>query len=211
MYICRIFRLVLVAISFYIALKAARLLLYGQDTLWNWCLQDSPAGTGLASSGSVIFDVVSLIALTPFFEELIFRYFGFKLIKYFLPKISSSYLIFLTSVAFAFSHNQYWSDGVNWSALVGIFLMGLVLGGIFVTRGKLFDSVIVHSTANLIVLISTEGSLFGNHCAELNGWAGGLTLSFVLVFAIFVTSILILGLRERPERVLQSESGQHRV
>lgn len=195
MSISTFFRIILIAISADVAHKVTRLLVYNQNYIWNWCLMDKSI---FDFSDSIISDAIFLVVIGPFVEELIFRYFGFKLVRHFYPKISTLYLILVTSFAFTLSHNQYWSVDINWSVLTGIFLYGLLYGWIFAIRGKLLDSFALHSASNLIVMLSTNNRIFpDNYCIQLNGWVGGVELSLILVAAAFATLALLLGLHKR--------------
>lgn len=122
MSISTFFRIILIAISADVAHKVTRLLVYNQNYIWNWCLMDKSI---FDFSDSIISDAIFLVVVGPFVEELIFRYFGFKLVRHFYPKISTLYLILVTSFVFTLSHNQYWSVDINWSVLTGIFLISV--------------------------------------------------------------------------------------
>ncbi|MBP9149877.1 MAG: CPBP family intramembrane metalloprotease [Rhodoferax sp.] len=194
-------RLVIIAISADVALRIVRLIIYSKNSIFNWCLLEN---TVFDFGASIISDAIFLVIIGPLVEELIFRYFGFKIIRYMLPKITISNLIFITSFAFTLSHNQYWSDEINWSALTGIFLYGLLYGRIYAARGKLLDSFVLHSVANLIVMLSTNDLIFqGNYCVQLNGWVGWVGLSLVLVLATYATLALVHGLRDLAKQEIQ--------
>lgn len=110
--------------------------------------------------------IISSVIVGPLIEEVLFRYILLGNLKRFNNKIVS---IILGSIIFSLMHNGI----IN---IVYTFLLGLILGVIYLKKGKIMDSIIIHSFANLMSLYVTG---FNNYI---------LLLSFILL----VESVYIL-------------------
>lgn len=106
--------------------------------------------------------IISSVIVGPFIEEILFRYILLGNLKKFNSKIIS---IILGSLIFSLMHNGI----IN---IVYTFLLGLILGVIYLKKGKITDSIIVHSAANFVSIFLTE---FNNYI---------LLLSFILLVEV---------------------------
>ena len=106
--------------------------------------------------------IISSVIVGPFIEEILFRYILLGNLKKFNSKIIS---IILGSLIFSLMHNGI----IN---IVYTFLLGLILGVIYLKKGKITDSIIVHSAANFISIFLTG---FNNYI---------LLLSFILLVEV---------------------------
>ena len=95
-------------------------------------------------------------------EEILFRYILLGNLKKFNSKIIS---IILGSLTFSLMHNGI----IN---ILYTFLLGLILGVIYLKKGKITDSIIVHSAANFVSIFLTG---FNNYI---------LLLSFILLVEV---------------------------
>lgn len=106
--------------------------------------------------------IISSVIVGPFIEEILFRYILLGNLKKFNSKIIS---IILGSLIFSLMHNGI----IN---IVYTFLLGLILGVIYLKKGKITDSIIVHSAANFVSIFLTG---FNNYI---------LLLSFILLVEV---------------------------
>lgn len=191
----RFLQLLLIAVAMY---SVSRLL---ASSKWNWfwelCTQSSRNSYD-AQLISTNAGIISAVVLGPIVEEYLFRYGGFRIIRKLAPTLSIPYSLFLTSLIFCFAHYQYWMNGIQWQNLLYVFLDGLVYGGVYLARGKIADSIVIHASVNLLIIVPKD-KIFGEHCAQFGGWNGGLVLVSMIVFFVFAVIVMTLNLRQEAK------------
>lgn len=96
--------------------------------------------TQTASTPELLLVFVSLVIITPVFEEMIYRGFVFKGLKRsfgFIPAL------LLSSLVFALAHGQL-------NVAVDTFLLGIALGSVYHVSGQVWASISLHMLKNAI-------------------------------------------------------------
>jgi membrane protease YdiL (CAAX protease family) len=126
--------------------------------------------------------VISSIALSPLFEEYVFR----KLLITWLSKyVFLNVAVLLSALLFATLHLQHWVDGIKLRDLLSIFIAGIVYGYVYLSRRSFFDSFLVHAFKNSLILIPKE---------SLAQYCDVLTNTSVLTIALVLISLVILSI-----------------
>ncbi len=187
----RIIILLLIASGTYFASRLLNSLMWSD--FWELCTQSTLNPHDSQSIGPSM-GIVSAIIVGPIIEEYLFRFGGFKIFQKYAPNLPLHYSIILTSFAFCVAHYQYWQYSFDWQNLMRLFLVGLVYANVFSTRRKIIDSIVVHSTVNLLIILPKD-AIFGKHCFQFNGWIGQAESLTIFLLTILVTIILISTLR----------------
>jgi membrane protease YdiL (CAAX protease family) len=108
---------------------------------------DDPLG-----QGQLIMTFISLVLLPPIAEEIMFRGFLFSSLR---AKMRFRYAVILTSVLFGVAHLQFGSDApLLWIAAIDTFTLSCFLCYLREKTGRIWPSVFLHATKNLIAFIT---------------------------------------------------------
>ena len=91
---------------------------------------------------NIIFLILSSVIVGPIIEEIIFRYILINKLNSFNNRFIS---IVISSIIFALAHNGI----IN---IIYTFILGMILGIIYIKDKNLLNSIVLHSSANLISL-----------------------------------------------------------
>jgi uncharacterized protein len=97
---------------------------------------------------------IAVVVFGPAFEEIFFR--GFVFIGLKESRIGAAGAVILTSLAWAVLHIQY-----EWTGIVSIFVLGIVMGVVRLKTGSLWSTLIMHMTWNLLATVAIVLSING--------------------------------------------------
>ncbi len=136
-----------------------------------------------------IFQIISMVILTPIFEEIFVR--GIilrKLLNRYTPFLS----IIVSSVFFTLMHIP------SFSSLLGYFLMGLILGAVYFQTRSLLYSIILHSLWNFVVSVFDFSF---THAIGYQAWV--IILVFILSATILSLSIKGLSVSNSTTKTVE--------